>query len=64
MNRLSLCLFFLALTGLSPTNAQATEPVVGQLHPKLCLPTIDGRQTIDLRDFKGQKVLLVQFASW
>jgi hypothetical protein len=64
MNRLWLCLLLLALTGLEPDAAQAAEPVVGRLHPKLCLPTIDGRRTVDLRDFRGQKVLLVQFASW
>ena len=44
--------------------ATAAEPVVGKSHPSLRLPTIDGKQTIDLRALAGKKVLLIQFASW
>jgi len=48
--------------------AAASEPVVGERHPELKLPTIDGAQTIDVRKLSGQlagrKLLLIQFASW
>ncbi len=33
-------------------------------YPTLRLPTIDGKQTIDLMQFAGKKVLLIEFASW
>lgn len=39
-------------------------PVVGQPLPPLRLPTIDGKQTIDLADLSGRRVLLIEFASW
>jgi peroxiredoxin len=32
--------------------------------PDLVLPTVDGTQTIALSQFRGQKVLLIVFASW
>jgi len=35
-----------------------------QFLPELELPTIDGKQTIRLSDFKGERILLIQFASW
>ena len=30
----------------------------------LRLPTIDGKQTIDLAALRGKKLLLIEFASW
>jgi hypothetical protein len=53
-------------------NAQSTalpkavtyEPVVGQPHPDFILPSIEDRAAIQLSDFRGKKVLLVNFASW
>ena len=36
----------------------------GELLPDLELPTIDGAETHRLSDFRGKKLLLVQFASW
>lgn len=41
-----------------------TVPEVGAPIPNLILPTIDGQQTIALSQYKGQKVLLIVFASW
>ncbi len=32
--------------------------------PDLRLPTIDGSETISLSDFRGTKLLLIEFASW
>ena len=37
---------------------------VGDSLPELELPTIDGSKTIRLSDFKGERMLLIQFASW
>lgn len=51
----------LALLG-DPVHAQGT-PSVGELHPPLRLPTIEG-ETLDLRELHGQKFLLIEFASW
>lgn len=44
--------------------ALADEPRVGELHPELRLPTLDGAETISLRALRGKRVLLLQFASW
>ncbi|MDG2222227.1 MAG: hypothetical protein P8L85_12670 [Rubripirellula sp.] len=37
---------------------------VGQYHPDLTLPSIESGKPISLRQFRGQKTLLVHFASW
>lgn len=44
--------------------APGSEPMKGQPYPALRLPTIDGKQTIDLRSYRGQKLVLIEFASW
>ncbi len=38
--------------------------VVGEAYPPLRLPTIERDATIDLADFRGKRVLLIEFASW
>ena len=40
------------------------EPKVGERHPDFTLPTIGDRTPVSLSDFRGKKVLLIQFASW
>ncbi len=45
-------------------SAEGAEPVVGERHPELRLPSIDGKQDLSLRALVGKKVLLIQFASW
>lgn len=56
-------LSILASTG--PVCAQSAYPfAVGQLHADFQLPAIDGEGSISLSDYRGQKVLLVHFASW
>jgi hypothetical protein len=37
---------------------------IGELHPPIVLPSLDGKRTLSLAQFRGKKVLLVQFASW
>jgi hypothetical protein len=39
-------------------------PKVGQRHPDFTLPTIGDRAPVSLSDFRGKKVLLIQFSSW
>jgi hypothetical protein len=44
--------------------AEPYAPEVGQRHPDFTLPTIGDRRPVSLSDFRGKKVLLIQFASW
>jgi hypothetical protein len=50
----------------SPSRASAAPyaPKVGQRHPDFTLPTIDDRAPVSLSNFRGKKILLIQFASW
>ena len=36
----------------------------GEEHPDVRLPTIDRADWVALSDFRGKKVLLIEFASW
>jgi hypothetical protein len=58
-----LSLLALILGGGAATEGRP-DPQVNRPYPVLRLPTIDGKQTIDLRQFAGTKVLLIEFASW
>jgi hypothetical protein len=40
------------------------KPVVGNPHVDFILPSIDGKSSIQLSDYRGKKVLLLHFASW
>lgn len=59
---------FLSVLGLTLVSfdlpAQPYRPQVGELHPDFTLPRIDNREPVSLSDLRGQKVLLIQFASW
>jgi len=44
--------------------AQAVGHGVGDFFPDVELPTIDGEQTLRLSSFRGQRLLLIEFASW
>ena len=57
-------LLFLLSAAPGMPSAEGAEPTVGQLHPEIRLPTIDGKQNVSLRALVGKKVLLIQFASW
>ncbi len=50
-------------TGFVP-RAQDRRRIVGEPLPDLRLPTIDGEKTVRLADLSGEKVLLIEFASW
>jgi len=45
-------------------SAASYEAKVGQRHPDFTLPRIDDRSPVSLSDFRGKKVLLIQFSSW
>jgi peroxiredoxin len=44
--------------------AATYSPRVGTRHPNFTLPRTDDRSSVSLSDFRGKKVLLIQFASW
>jgi len=48
----------------APVTAQGLPYEVGQPLPELRLPTIDGSGTIDLAQYRGKRLLLIEFASW
>ena len=47
----------------SNANAQYA-PKVGQRHPDFTFANITTGKPVSLSDFRGKKVLLIQFASW
>lgn len=50
----------------SATVSQAAPyaPKLGERHPDFTLPAIEDRRPVSLSDFRGKKVLLIQFSSW
>lgn len=48
----------------SPIVAADETSQVGSPHAAFTLPTIDDGRPISLQQFRGKKVLLIQFASW
>ncbi len=59
-----LFIFGLFFSGNVLTAAPAYPPQVGTVHPDFVLPEIDSRQPVSLSQFRGKKVLLINFASW
>ena len=47
-----------------PAHAQEVGFNKGQHLKDIELPTIYGERTVRLSDFRGKKLLLIQFASW
>ena len=45
-------------------SAVADQPKPGERHPDFKLPSISDGKPVSLSDFRGKKVLLIQFASW
>jgi hypothetical protein len=52
------------LAVVMPVQAAPYAPKVGQRHPDFTLPDIATGKPVSLSDFRGKKVLLIQFASW
>ncbi len=66
MTKLALTLASCGLMLGSAFHASAASyaPKVGERHPDFTLPTIGDRTPVSLSNFRGKKVLLIQFASW
>ena len=45
-------------------SAENYSPRVGVRHVAFTLPAIDDGRPVSLEQFRGKKVLLIQFASW
>ena len=60
------CSVLTLIGGLGTVEAQDAAALIqrGRPLPRLLLPKVDGSGSLDLADLKGQKVLLIQFASW
>ncbi len=59
-----LLIFGLFFSKTALTAPQSYPPQVGTVHPDFMLPQIDSRQPVSLSQFRGKKVLLINFASW
>ena len=59
---LSACGMILGSTARA--SAASYAPKVGETHPDFTLPRIDDGAPVSLSNFRGKKVLLIQFASW
>ena len=60
---LSLCTLA-ALASPVPASAAEGKVTVGQPLPDRRLPTVERDRTLALSQFRGKKVLLIEFASW
>ena len=65
MSRANIFSLALVLSAVgSGIPASAAPPKVGERHPDFTLPGIADGKPVALSDFRGKKVLLIQFASW
>ena len=63
----SVCLTLavpLLLATANLAHADPYAPKVGQRHADFTLKDISNGKPVSLSDFRGKKVLLIQFASW
>ncbi len=54
---------FALLLSIAPAQANFA-PAEGEVFPELSFPTLEGEVPASLKDYRGKKVLLMQFASW
>ena len=65
MRRLGVMLLTVFASGLpEPAVADESVAMAGQRHVGFTLPDIKTGRPVSLSDFRGKKVLLIQFASW
>ena len=64
MSRSQLFPLALALCAVGCGRLGAASPAVGERHPDFTLADIATEKPVSLSDFRGKKVLLIQFASW
>jgi peroxiredoxin len=60
----SISSLILAAGLTTPAGAAGYNPQVGDRHPDFTLPDVGTGKPKSLSDFRGKKVLLIQFASW
>jgi peroxiredoxin len=61
---LALAVWGMLFGSSASVSAAQYAPKVGERHPDFTLPTIGDRTPVSLSNFRGKKVLLIQFASW
>ncbi len=54
----------LALIAMTLMSSHAQSWNVGDVFPALTLPTIEGKDSPQVADFRGKKLMLHAFASW
>jgi len=65
VNRIRLFRLVLVLCAVSSAApASAASPKVGERHADFTLANIADGKPASLSDYRGKKVLLIQFASW
>ena len=62
--RTSYFRYFAVVATLVISNCLFAEVKTGDPYPDFVLPRIDNRKPVSLSDYRGKKVLLIQFASW
>lgn len=60
----SLLTFVAVAAALCEIPVTAASPKVGERHADFTLATISDGKPVSLADFRGKKILLIQFASW
>lgn len=65
--RLAIVTALCFMAGLALTSGVSAQPgriTVGQPLPDLRLPTVERDATVALSQFRGKRLLLIEFASW
>ena len=60
--KLSFWALLLSVMNVTPGNAQKIK--VGEPAPDFTVPSLDGKTTYRLSDFRGHRVLVFNWASW
>ena len=61
---IALLASFAAATAAAAAAMPTVGKDVGQAYPQVVLPGLDGKRSLALSDFRGKKVILIEFASW
>jgi hypothetical protein len=64
MRGLKLLLLAAVLIVMNVTPGKAQKIKVGEPAPDFTVPSLDGKTTYRLRDFRGHRVLVFNWASW
>ena len=52
------------LVAANPSSERAQKVQVGEAAPDFTVPSLDGKTTYRLSDFRGHRVLIFNWASW